>query len=99
MSSDAVRQQLRQLMGNQMDQCLILSGDHLYRMDYRAFISEHREKKADLTIAVKPVIRDVAPELGILKIALEGRIIDFVEKPQTDAELDDFHASIHDKKL
>ena len=62
-----------------MDQCLILSGDHLYRMDYRAFIAEHREKKADLTIAAKPVTRDVAPELGILKIDLEGRIIDFVE--------------------
>ncbi|MDE2697647.1 MAG: sugar phosphate nucleotidyltransferase, partial [Gemmatimonadota bacterium] len=68
---------------------LILSGDHLYRMNYRDFIAEHREKGADLTIAVKPVSREIAPDLGILKVDDTGRIIDFVEKPQTDAELDD----------
>ncbi len=88
-TADAVRQQLRHLMYSPMDQCLILSGDHLYRMNYRDFIATHEKKRADLTLAVKPVTREAAPELGILKVNDAGRIIDFVEKPQTDAELDD----------
>lgn len=88
-TADAVRQQLRHLMYNPMDQCLILSGDHLYRMNYRDFIATHRAKGADLTIAVKPVTREAASDLGILKVDAEGRIVNFVEKPQTDAELDD----------
>ena len=88
-TADAVRQQLRHFMSYQIDQYLILSGDHLYRMNYRDFIAEHREKRADLTIAVKPVTREIAPDLGILKLDDTGRIIDFVEKPQTAAELDD----------
>ena len=88
-TADAVRQQLRHLMYNPMAQCLILSGDHLYRMNYRDFIATHRAKGADLTIAVKPVTREAASDLGILKVDDEGRIVNFVEKPQTDAELDD----------
>ena len=88
-TADAVRQQLRHFMYNPMDQCLILSGDHLYRMNYRDFIATHRAKGAALTIAVKPVPREAASDLGILKVDDAGRIVNFVEKPQTDAELDD----------
>jgi len=88
-TADAVRQQLRHLTTNRVDQHLILSGDHLYRMDYRTFVAEHRRRKADVSIAVKPVSRDAAPGLGILKVDGDGRIVDFREKPQTDAELED----------
>ena len=72
-----------------MDQVLILSGDHLYRMDYRAFIEEHRDRGADVSIAVKPVSRQEAPALGILQANEQGQITDFREKPQTEDELDE----------
>ncbi len=88
-TADAVRQQLRHLLSRKVDQVLILSGDHLYRMDYRAFIEEHRDRGADVSIAVKSVSRQEAPALGILQANEQGQIIDFREKPQTEAELDE----------
>ena len=88
-TADAVRKQLRRVHSRRGHEVLILSGDHLYRMDYRAFIGEHRQRAADVSIAVKPVRREEAPGLGILKVDADGRIVTFKEKPQTDAELDD----------
>ncbi|MBI2504528.1 MAG: glucose-1-phosphate adenylyltransferase [Candidatus Latescibacteria bacterium] len=88
-TADAVRQQLRHIMSRRADQCLILSGDHLYRMDYRAFVEEHRQRRAEVSIAVKPVGRDQAPGLGILKMAPDGRIADFREKPQPGPQLEE----------
>jgi glucose-1-phosphate adenylyltransferase len=88
-TADAVRQQLRHLMSNRARQFLILSGDHLYRMDYAAFVQAHRDSGADLTIAVQPVTRDAAPDLGILKLDESGRVCDFHEKPSDPAVLDD----------
>ena len=87
-TADAVRQQLRRLLSRRAEQVLILSGDHLYRMDYRAFVEEHRVRGADVSIAVKPVTREAAPGLGIVQMNAEGRIVDFREKPQDEAELD-----------
>ena len=88
-TADAVRQQLRQVLSRKAEQVLILSGDHLYRMDYRAFVEQHRERGADVSIAVKPVTREEAPALGILHADAQGRIRNFREKPQTDTELDE----------
>ena len=82
-TADAVRKQLRRILSRHGRQVLVLSGDHLYRMNYLAFVSEHREHGADVSIAVKPVTREQAPGLGILKRDGQGRVIDFVEKPQT----------------
>lgn len=66
---------------------LILAGDHLYRMDYRKMLAVHTETKADITVSVIPVSKDVTSGLGILQTDAKGRITDFVEKPQTEAEL------------
>ena len=87
-TADAVRQQLRHLLSRRADQVLILSGDHLYRMDYRAFVEEHRARGADVSIAVKPVPQQAAPSLGIVQVDAQGRIVDFREKPQDAAELE-----------
>jgi glucose-1-phosphate adenylyltransferase len=61
-------------------------------MDYREFLAAHRNADAEFTIAVKPVGRDEASEFGILKVdpdpAAKGRIVEFVEKPKTDEQLD-----------
>ena len=87
-TADAVRRQLRRILSLNAKQVLILSGDHLYRMDYARFVAEHRARASDVSIAVKPVTRREAPELGILKVDEQGGVVDFVEKPQTDEELE-----------
>ena len=66
---------------------LILAGDHLYRMDYRKMLAVHNETNADITVSVIPVNEEVTSGLGILQANASGRITDFVEKPQTDEEL------------
>ena len=86
-TADAVRKQLDRFARRAPDDILILSGDHLYRMDYAPFIEHHRETRADVTIAVQPVLREDASRFGILKTNAEGLIKTFREKPQGD-ELD-----------
>jgi len=81
-TADAVRKQLSQFAHARVEDILILSGDHLYRMDYGKFIELHREKRADVTIAVQPVALADAPRFGILKTDEDGRITSFHEKPK-----------------
>jgi glucose-1-phosphate adenylyltransferase len=81
-TADAVRKQLGHLRSARPSEVLILSGDHLYRMDYRLFVAAHREHNADVTVAVQPVTREAAPELGLLKTDATGRIVEFAEKPK-----------------
>jgi glucose-1-phosphate adenylyltransferase len=69
----------------QADEYLILSGDHLYRMDYGDFVRRHRETGADVTISVVPMDHRRASDFGLMKIDNAGRIIDFSEKPKGDA--------------
>ena len=97
-TADAVRQQLRHLLSRRADQVLILSGDHLYRMDYRAFVEEHRARGADVSIAVKPVPQQAAPSLGIVQVDAQGRIVDFREKPQDAAELEALRRPVADSE-
>ena len=68
------------------DYVLILAGDHLYRMDYQKMLAVHVESNADITVSVIPVEEEVTSGLGILQADASGRIVDFVEKPQTAAE-------------
>ncbi len=65
------------------DYVLILAGDHLYRMDYRKMLQVHTETKADITVSVIPVREEATMGLGILQADADGRIVDFVEKPET----------------
>ena len=87
-TADAVRQNIRYLQEDWIHEVLILSGDQLYRMDYRRMVAAHRGARADMTIAVIPVTRGEAGAFGIMRLDESGRVIDFVEKPQTDADLD-----------
>eukprot|EP00958_Prasinococcus_capsulatus_P011233 scaffold1108_cov387-Prasinococcus_capsulatus_cf.AAC.9 len=65
-----------------IEDVLILSGDHLYRMDYRLFLQRHRQSDADITIACLPMDYSRASDFGLMKIDGEGRVIDFAEKPK-----------------
>jgi len=87
-TADAVRQNLNFLEG-QGDLVLILSGDHLYRMDYRKFVDHHLAAGADITISVTPVPAAQASEFGVMKVGGDGRIVEFREKPKDPAVLED----------
>jgi glucose-1-phosphate adenylyltransferase len=89
-TADAVRQVLPHISDWGIDTLLILSGDHLYRMDYSKFLERHHQSNADVTVSVVPCDRESASEFGLLKIDDTGRIIEFKEKPK-GAELDTMH--------
>lgn len=80
-TADAVRQSYRHFTEWEVDEYLILAGDHLYRMSYREFVARHREAKADFTVSATPVSEQEASQFGILKVDDEGRITEFHEKP------------------
>jgi glucose-1-phosphate adenylyltransferase len=84
-TADAVRQQQLEIEAAGTDYVLILAGDHLYDMDYQAFVEYHVDTGADITMAVQPVSADMAPALGILKRGRNGRIESFTEKPEPAA--------------
>ena len=84
-TADAVRKYLWLFAEWDVDQYLILSGDHLYRMNYAEFIQRHRETKADITISVVPVEERRASDFGLMKIDKSGRVLSFSEKPKGDA--------------
>ena len=86
-TADAVRQNFNFIQQRDVDYVLILSGDQLYRMDFQKMIETHERSNADVTIASVPVKKDRAGELGIMRIDEEGRVLGFLEKPQTDEEL------------
>jgi glucose-1-phosphate adenylyltransferase len=84
-----VRKNLRHLLPPEIQYVLILSGDQLYRMDFREMIATHEAAKADVTIAAKLVDRSAASGLGIIRTDESGRAMGFLEKPQTEEELKD----------
>ena len=82
-TADAVRQNIRYLQEDGASEILILSGDQLYRMDFRQLMKTHRDSKADVTIAVLPVTEEQVSGFGIVKLDEAGKVIDFTEKPKT----------------
>ena len=87
-TADAVRQNLRYFLERPYDYFIILSGDQLYRMDYRHVLKQHVENGADLTIATIPVNREAATGFGIMETNADRQITRFVEKPKDERVLD-----------
>jgi len=87
-TADAVRKNLIHFLNHDFDYLLILSGDQLYRMDYRKMITQHVESGADITVGTIPVSRKEASSFGIMHIADDCCIKRFVEKPKDPAVLD-----------
>lgn len=81
-TADAVRQFIDSIKEWDVDEYIILSGDHLYRMDYSKFIRHHRKSNADITLSVVPIDEKRASSFGLMKIDDQGRVIDFSEKPK-----------------
>ncbi|KAG9449697.1 hypothetical protein H6P81_009662 [Aristolochia fimbriata] len=92
-TADAVRQfiwMFEDARNKNVEHILILSGDHLYRMNYMDFIQRHIDRGADITVSCMPVDDSRASDYGLMKIDPLGRVIQFSEKP-TGAELKSMH--------
>ena len=80
-TADAITQNIDFLDNADPEYVLILSGDHIYKMDYADMLATHKANNADLTIAVMPVPWEEAPRFGIMNCDETGRIVEFEEKP------------------
>ncbi len=80
-TADAVQQNFRFIKQSQPDMVLILSGDHIYTMNYEHMIAYHIARQADITIATFRVPYDDAKRYGIIDMDEENRITSFIEKP------------------
>ena len=87
-TADAVRQNMRYFLERPYDYYLVLSGDQLYRMDFRALLHQHIASGAEITLATKAIGRAQVAEFGIMQTDAERRVVHFVEKPKDEALLD-----------
>ena len=87
-TADAVRQNLQSFLSRPYEYYVILSGDQLYRMDFRDLLLRHIEAEADISIATIPVPRSIASDLGIMHTDSDRQITRFEEKPKDPAVLD-----------
>lgn len=81
-TADAINQNIDFIDEFSPNYVLILSGDHIYKMDYDKMLKDHKENNADLTVAVRPVPWEEAPRFGIMNVDMENRILEFQEKPK-----------------
>ncbi len=81
-TADAIFQNIYTLQVERPDLVLILSGDHIYKMDYRKMIASHLERGADLTVAAIRMDRKLSREFGVMEIDENLRIVGFQEKPE-----------------
>jgi len=99
-TADAVRRQLQRLLPENTEYALILSGDQLYRMDFRLLLRQHIDTGADITIATTPVDQAAARGFGIMRLAADHHIRHFMEKPKdlekhSELRLDDNDLSVY----
>jgi glucose-1-phosphate adenylyltransferase len=92
-TADAVRQNMRYFLERPFDYYLILSGDQLYRMEFRALLHQHIQSGAEITLATKPVQRTQVSEFGIMQSGADRRITRFVEKPKDESLLGELKMS------
>jgi glucose-1-phosphate adenylyltransferase len=88
-TADAVRKNMMHFLTHAADHVLILSGDQLYRMDFRHLLRQHQETNAEITVATIPVLRQDVGGLGIMRMDAGRRIQRFVEKPKEPAVVDE----------
>jgi glucose-1-phosphate adenylyltransferase len=92
-TADAVRQNMRYFLERPFDYYLVLSGDQLYRMDFRALLHQHIRSGAEITLATTPVSRSAASNFGIMQSDEQRRVVRFDEKPKDEAILNELKLS------
>ena len=85
-TADSIRQNLYLIERYRPERLLILSGDHIYKMDYSLFLRYHEEKNSDLTISLLEVDKNLAGQVGVAEVDEDFRIVAFREKPKEDVK-------------
>jgi len=97
-TADAVRRCLKHFNDPAIQYVLILSGDQLYKMDLRRLLEFHHEKKSEITIACKPLKKAEIADFGIMCVDQNGKIENFVEKPQNESVVKHMSVTINGRK-
>ena len=92
-TADAVYQNIYVIEKERPSHVIVLSGDHIYKMDYAKMVDFHEENHADLTISVLQVSTDAAREFGVMQVDKTNRVVGFEEKPEHPTPIpgDDAH--------
>lgn len=80
-TADAIHQNIYAIEDWDPEYILILSGDHIYKMDYQQMIRTHQENNADLTVACTPMPRETSTDFGVVEVNADNQILGFEEKP------------------
>lgn len=98
-TADAVRQTLNYFLELHPKYVIILSGDQLYRLDFKAIVEQHEAKNSEVTIITKPVDREEASALGIMKVDEKLSITEFMEKPGPEKDIADYQYPLSDEEM
>lgn len=81
-TADAIYQNIYTIEQEKPDEILVLAGDHIYKMNYRAMIEFHRQNKADMTVAVVELDKKASTNFGVIQTNESGKVLGFQEKPK-----------------
>ncbi|HEX3891866.1 MAG TPA: glucose-1-phosphate adenylyltransferase [Terracidiphilus sp.] len=98
-TADAVYQNIYSIGSEQPTHVMILSGDHIYKMNYNRMLAYHREQNSDITLATLPISPDETKHFGIVEVAASGEVIGFQEKPATTTVRSPFNANAVDASM
>jgi glucose-1-phosphate adenylyltransferase len=98
-TADAVYQNIYSIGSEQPKHVLILSGDHIYKMNYGKMLEQHNEAKADVTLATLPIDPSEVPRFGVVEVARNGEVIGFQEKPKTTDLRSPFNPNMVDASM
>ena len=98
-TADAVYQNIYSIGAEQPKHVLILSGDHIYKMNYGLMLEHHNDSGADVTLATLPIRPDEVSRFGVVEVSRTGEVIGFQEKPKTTTLRSPFNPSMVDASM
>ena len=98
-TADAVYQNIYSIGSEQPSYVIILSGDHIYKMDYSRMLEYHKETKAEVTLATLPIPPDEVSRFGVVEVGQSGEIMGFQEKPQSTSFRSPFNPNSVDASM
>jgi glucose-1-phosphate adenylyltransferase len=98
-TADAVYQNIYSIGSEQPSHVIILSGDHIYKMDYSRMMEYHREQHAEVTLATLPISPDEVKQFGIVEVAPSGEVVGFEEKPASTTIRSPFNRNAVDASM
>jgi glucose-1-phosphate adenylyltransferase len=98
-TADAVYQNIYSIGAEQPKHVLILSGDHIYKMNYGLMLEHHNDSGADVTLATLPIRPDEVARFGVVEVSRTGEVIGFQEKPKTTNLRSPFNPTMVDASM